>query len=151
MSSHTPSPVDTWIVGYTGDRATTTNPVETTRVIPLDVIPSPDATSQVALKFDKSKVRMELLSAPALEAIAEVLTFGAQKYADNNWRKGFAWSRLFGALFRHSFAALRGEDRDPETGLLHMAHAGCCVMFILEHMICGLGTDDRHRTTGVNR
>lgn len=109
---------------------------------------SPKLVPPVALKYDTGKIRMELLSVPALEAISEVLTVGAKKYADHNWRKGFNWSRLFGALLRHTFAAMRGEDRDPETGLLHMAHAGCCVMFLLEHIICKLGTDDRHVTGG---
>lgn len=102
-----------------------------------------------ALKFDAGKPRLELLSVPAMEAIAEVMTFGAKKYAAHNWRKGFEWSRLFGAALRHLFAALRGEDKDPESGLPHLAHAGCCVMFLLEHYLCNLGTDDRHKTGDV--
>jgi len=106
-------------------------------------------TAGPALKFDTAKVRLELLSVPAMEAIAEVMTFGARKYAAHNWRKGFEWSRLFGALLRHTFAAMRGEDRDPESGLLHLAHAGCCVMFLLEHVLCKLGTDDRYKSIVV--
>lgn len=98
-----------------------------------------------AMKHDSDKVRLELLSVPALTAIAEVLTFGAKKYADHNWRKGFDWSRLFGAAMRHLFAAMRGEDLDPESGLPHLAHLGCCVMFLLEHYLCKLGRDDRYR------
>lgn len=96
-----------------------------------------------AIKHDGSKVRVELLSVPAIEAIAEVMTFGAKKYADHNWRKGFNWSRLLGAAIRHMFAWMRGEDKDPESGLSHLAHAGCCIMFLLEHEITGLGKDDR--------
>lgn len=103
-----------------------------------------------ALKYDSEKPRLELLSAPALEAIAQVMAYGARKYTtdsapgEHNWRKGFKWSRLLGAALRHLFAYLRGEDKDPESGLSHLAHAGCCVMFLLEHEICGLGTDDRY-------
>jgi hypothetical protein len=101
-------------------------------------------------KYDTGKVQMELLSVPAMTAIAEVLTFGAKKYDAHNWRKGFKWSRLFGAMLRHTFAAMSGEDRDPESGLLHLAHAGCCIMFLLEHAICGLGQDDRYIVDGNN-
>jgi hypothetical protein len=28
-------------------------------------------------------------------------------------------------------AYTQGQDTDPETGLSHMAHVGCCVMFLL--------------------
>jgi hypothetical protein len=87
---------------------------------------------------------MELLSVDALNAIAEVLTFGAKKYEDHNWRKGFDWSRLYGAAMRHLSAHMNGEDKDPETKLSHLAHAGCCLMFLIEHEKRGLGKDDRH-------
>lgn len=101
------------------------------------------------IKYDRDKVRMELLSVCALQEIAKVLTVGAQKYTSHNWRQGFAWSRLHGALLRHVTAHMSGEDRDPETGYSHLAHAGCCLMFLLEHEIRGLGTDDRYRETIV--
>jgi hypothetical protein len=100
----------------------------------------------IAVKHDTNKVRLELLSVDALNAIAEVMTFGAKKYADHNWRKGFAWSRLVGAALRHIFAWMRGENKDPESGLSHLAHAGCCIMFLLEHEIQQLGQDDRYKT-----
>ena len=94
-------------------------------------------------KHDSNKNRLELLPFEALEDIAEVLTFGAQKYDAHNWRKGFAWSRLLGAALRHLFAWARGEDKDPESGLSHLAHAGCCILFLITHQAEGLGKDDR--------
>lgn len=97
------------------------------------------------VKHDAEKPRMELLSRAALEQIALVMGFGAGKYTDHNWRKGFAWSRLYGAALRHLLAHMDGEDKDPESGLSHLAHLGCCVMFLLEHEQRNLGTDDRHR------
>jgi hypothetical protein len=100
--------------------------------------------SDVALKFDDEKVRVDLLPVGALMEISKVLTFGAQKYAENNWRKGFKWSRLIGAALRHLFAFMRGEDRDPESGLLHLSHLGCCVVFLLDHQLLKLGEDDRY-------
>lgn len=98
-----------------------------------------------AMKLDQEKPRFELLSSHALEGTARVLTFGAEKYEAHNWRKGFAWSRILGSALRHLFAWARGEDLDPESGLPHLDHAACCVMFLQEYARTGAGTDDRHR------
>ncbi len=90
-----------------------------------------DAGETGGQKYDCGKVRMELLDPEAIEQLAKVLTFGANKYAAHNWRGGIAFSRLIAALLRHVFAFIRGEDRDPESGLPHIAHAMCCCMFLL--------------------
>jgi Domain of unknown function (DUF5664) len=82
------------------------------------------------IKYDGEKPRMDLLDAEALEGLAKVLTFGAQKYAANNWRNGIEYSRLTAALLRHLMAIQRGEDVDPESGLPHVDHLGCCWMFL---------------------
>jgi hypothetical protein len=87
--------------------------------------------SDQALKFDAQKPRMDLLDAHAIEQLAMVLTFGAEKYEAQNWRKGIARGRLIAAALRHLFTYLKGEDRDPESGLSHVAHAMCCCMFLL--------------------
>ena len=81
-------------------------------------------------KFDQQKPRMDLLDPDFLEHVAQVLTFGAQKYDEHNWRNGINTSRLIAAAYRHLGAINRGEDRDPESGLSHVAHLGCCVMFL---------------------
>lgn len=83
------------------------------------------------MKFDGDKTRMDLLDAGAIEQLAQVLTFGARKYAAHNWRKGISKSRLIAAALRHLFAYLAGDDKDPESGLSHVAHAMCCCMFLL--------------------
>lgn len=82
-------------------------------------------------KYDDGKPGMHLLDHIALREIAKVLDFGAKKYAPNNWRKGIAMSRLLAAALRHLFAYASGERKDPESGLSHLAHAGCCVVFAL--------------------
>lgn len=82
-------------------------------------------------KYDTGKPRMDLLPAAALEEIAKVLAFGAQKYDSWNWARGIAYSRLAGAALRHLFARMRGEVNDPESGLPHLAHVGCCVLFLI--------------------
>jgi len=96
------------------------------------------------MKFDAGKVRMDLLDMHAIEQLSAVLTFGAKKYSAHNWRKGINKSRLMAAMLRHTFRYLGGEDKDPETGLSHIAHAMCCAMFILglEHRT---DLDDRYK------
>ena len=95
------------------------------------------------IKFDYGKPPMWLLPRIPLIEIAKVLDFGAAKYKPHNWRGGMKWSRLASALLRHIFAWLEGEDADEETGLSHLSHAGCCLIFLLEYEARGLGEDDR--------
>lgn len=75
--------------------------------------------------------RYSLLPKLGLDAIAEVFAFGATKYADHNWRRGYEWDKSFDALFRHAFAAQNGETYDEESGLPHLAHAGFHVLVLL--------------------
>lgn len=98
-----------------------------------------------AIKFDQDKLPLHLLSTEAMNQTAAVLKFGAQKYAEHNWRKGFAWSRPLAAAMRHITAFNAGEDRDPESGLSHLAHAACCIMFLLEFEKTHPELDDRYR------
>lgn len=96
-------------------------------------------------KFDSEKADMALLSPIAMFKIAEVMTFGKQKYSAHNWRKGVAYSRLLAALLRHTFSYLNGETLDPESGKSHLAHAGCCVMMLLEFETTRPELDDRYK------
>lgn len=96
------------------------------------------------VKHDAGKPRMDLLPSEALEEIAKVLAFGADKYSDWNWAKGFKWSRLYGATLRHLYAHIKGESKDPETGISHLAHAGANVLFLIYHELHRVGEDDRH-------
>lgn len=89
------------------------------------------------------KTRFDLIPFAAIGEIADVLAYGAKKYSANNWCRGTEWGRYFSALCRHIFAWWRGEDRDPETGLSHLAHAGCCLLFLMEYQRNAWGTDDR--------
>lgn len=101
-------------------------------------------------KFDTGKPPMSLLSGAALTEVAKVLEFGAKKYAAHNWKGGFAWSRLASAALRHLFAWIGGEDKDPETGLSHLAHCSCCLMFLLDFEVNHLGQDDRYKAPPVS-
>ena len=88
------------------------------------------------LKFDADKPRMELLiqgMPRALEAVGAVLTFGAQKYAAHSWKHvEDNQNRYWAAKVRHELARAKGEQHDPETGLLHLSHEACNTLFLLE-------------------
>ena len=112
-------------------------------VAAIDLVSS-EAQSGHALKFDTDKVRMELLSVDFLTEVSKVLTFGAAKYDSHNWRKGFEWSRLYGAALRHLTSHMNGDNLDEESGLSHLSHAACCLMFLIEHEQRQIGTDDRY-------
>ena len=103
----------------------------------------PDTITTGAIKHDSGKPGMNLLSREALEQIALVMDFGKQKYDAHNWRKGFVWSRPLSAAMRHIMAFNDGEDKDPESGLSHLAHAACCIMFLLEFEKTHKDLDDR--------
>ena len=98
-----------------------------------------------ALKFDSDKPGMDLLPVAAKREIAAVFDFGAKKYARHNWRNGFNYSRLIAAAERHIDFFNDGEDLDPESGKSHLAHAGCCIMMLLESVLKGYGTDHRFK------
>ena len=64
----------------------------------------------------------------------------------HNWRKGFSWTRLIAAAFRHLKAILQGEDYDTGplgSGLPHVDHLMCMVAFLSAHQKCNYGEDDR--------
>ena len=104
----------------------------------------PNATG---VKADSAKPRLDLLEPEFLVEVAEVMTYGAKKYAPHNWRGGMPWSRLFSAMMRHLWAFWAGEDIDAETGFSHLAHAGCCLMFLVWHKNHRKDLDDRFSTT----
>lgn len=100
---------------------------------------------QKGIKHDSGKPRMELIPAEGIEQIAQVFAFGAGKYGDYNWAGGLKVSRLLGAVLRHIFAFLRGETNDPESGLSHLAHAGCGILMALTMMSRRPDMDDRYK------
>lgn len=85
------------------------------------------------MKFDTIKPRTYLLPPKALLEVSKVLTIGAEKYDEENWRKlDNLQNRYTGAALRHLFAHMDNEILDPETNLSHLAHAICCLLFKLE-------------------
>ena len=82
-------------------------------------------------KHDKGKLRWDILPINATEEVVKVLNFGANKYGTRNWCN-VEPVRWFNGVMRHIAAYMKGEHLDPETGLPHLAHAACSLLFILE-------------------
>lgn len=107
----------------------------------------PDGEERVTSKTGGQKgrkpARMDLVPPGPLLELSKVYGFGATKYDDHNYIKGYPWSLSYGALLRHMMAWSSGEDVDPESGRLHLAHAAwhcfCLMLFYQEE----LGEDDR--------
>lgn len=88
-------------------------------------------SDSIGKKYDSDKPRWDLADMDYFEDVVKVLGFGSKKYGDYNWELvDKARNRYFSALLRHIAAYKRGEVNDPETGLPHLAHAGCNLMFL---------------------
>ena len=82
-------------------------------------------------KDDQEKNRLDLIEPEFIEGVGKVLTFGADKYEPNNWQKvEDAKDRYYAATLRHLIAWRKGEKTDPESGLNHLDHVACNIMFL---------------------
>lgn len=96
--------------------------------------------SEEAYRFDEGKIDFTYLDVSALEGLCKVLEYGDKKYTINgvsgrdNWRKGMPYMKVLRSLLRHTFAIMRGETTDPESGLQHIDHIGCNWMFLSHYM-----------------
>lgn len=87
-------------------------------------------TSETGGQKGVKSARFELIDTPWLWDVAEVCGFGAEKYDDDNWRKGYDWKLTYGALNRHLSQFWMRQDRDDESGLPHLAHAAWHTMVL---------------------
>lgn len=87
---------------------------------------------ELGIKFDEKKLRWDLLPFREVEQVVKILTFGAEKYADDNWKHiPDLQKRYFAAAMRHLSAWIQGEKLDKESGQNHLSHAACCILFTL--------------------
>ena len=87
--------------------------------------------ASVGRKDDQEKNRLDLIEPEFIEGVGKVLTFGADKYEPNNWQKvEDAEDRYYAAALRHLIAWRKGEKTDPESGLSHLYHVACNIMFL---------------------
>lgn len=95
--------------------------------------------NQPGAKLDAGKTRAGLVLgdfARALEQVARVGTFGAQKYTDHGWLSvPNGYERYTDALLRHFLSEHQGETNDPQTGLPHAAHMAWNALARLELLL----------------
>lgn len=103
------------------------------------------------IKHDGDKTQWHLLPHEAVEGAVRVLMHGAKKYSAFNWAKGMPYTRVLDATQRHLNAIYQGEDKDPDSGLDHVDHAICELVFLKYYMIHGVGEDDRFKRTPEQR
>lgn len=91
----------------------------------------------------KKQCQLGAIDPLALKMLGLVAGMGAEKYGRNNYTLGYRWSLSFDAMLRHVLAFWAGEEKDPESGLPHMAHAAFHCLALITFAERGLGTDDR--------
>ena len=89
-----------------------------------------DNTTSLGTRDNAGKPRWSLVDFDALEPMVRVLEFGAQKYGDNNWKKGLKTTEICESLLRHIIAYLNCENNDSESKLPHIGHILCNAMFL---------------------
>lgn len=103
-------------------------------------------SKEAGLRYNQGKLRYDLEHPTAREGLIKVLTRGAEKYAPRNWEKGMSWMSVIASLKRHLAAIEKGEDYDPETGLLHADHVQCNAHFLSAYYSIAPQYDDRIHT-----
>jgi len=96
-------------------------------------------------RFNSGKPMWSLVDYDAFVPMVQVLMYGAKKYDSHNWKKGFRYTDLLDSLQRHINAFLAGEDNDPESGLPHIGHIQCNVMFLGYMTQFRKDLDDRYK------
>ena len=88
--------------------------------------------SELGRKDDTTKPRWSLLPYGTIVQVIGVLEFGAKKYEVGNWKHvPDARTRYYDATMRHLEWWWLGQENDPESGLPHLAHAVCCLLFLM--------------------
>ena len=91
--------------------------------------------NEVGIKQDHGKPMVSLIDPEWLLEVASVLTYGMNKYSKDNWKHvEDAKARYLSAAYRHLLLYHDGVENDMESGLSHLAHASCCLMFL--HYLC---------------
>lgn len=94
--------------------------------------------------FGIKKVGVQFVPPVALVYLGMAFMDGARKYGAFNWRKTKVESSTYmGAAMRHMLAWYDGEDKDPDSGNPHIAHAMACMAMIADAQEGGYLEDNR--------
>lgn len=102
--------------------------------------------STQGLRYNEGKTRYDLFEPHAMEELAKIFTKGATKYAARNWEKGMSWTSVLASLKRHLAAFEKGEDNDPESELLHVAHVAWNALALTTFYKTSPQYDDRNHS-----
>jgi hypothetical protein len=91
----------------------------------------------------KPELSYALTFGEALREMAKVCTYGASKYDRGNYLKGAPLSQSVDCLLRHLLAWWEGEDKDPESGHMHLAHVVWNALRLCQESIARPSLDDR--------
>lgn len=85
-------------------------------------------------RYNSGKAPLEYVPLHLLEGAARVFKAATEKpvnpYPLWNWAKGMPWLVPLGCMKRHIAAIERGEDRDADTGELHIDHVICNALML---------------------
>ena len=97
-------------------------------------------------KADTGKIQPMLVCSSVVEAIARVREYGLKKYPDtgrDGWRR-LSIEQLQNACYRHWLLYVENPNGvDAESGLPHLWHVACNVMFLCERF----KTDDNRNSS----
>jgi len=95
-------------------------------------------------RYNIGKPRMDLIPMDVIEDLANIYEFGAEKYSENGWLKGFDYSSLSSSTLRHLIAfQYKNEDNDVESNQSHLLHAIWNLVTLYYQVKHNTGTDDR--------
>lgn len=95
-------------------------------------IPILKGSVNIGRKDDSNKPRYSLLPMGTINQVVQVLEHGANKYEVGNWQRvPDSRNRYYDAAMRHIDAWWNGEKLDEESKLPHLAHAICCLLFLM--------------------
>lgn len=77
----------------------------------------------IGVKADQSKPDMTHIPIEAMWAMADAFTYGAKKYAADNYREGLYVRRQIAAALRHIYQLLDEGNIDEESGCKHIGSA----------------------------
>lgn len=82
-------------------------------------------------KHDAGKLMWDLLPWSAVEQVVAVLNYGAEIHGEESWKQ-VEPKRYFAAAMRHLVKYFVKRERfDKDSGLHHLAHAACNILFML--------------------
>jgi hypothetical protein len=111
----------------------------------------PEKSTNPKRAFGVKKPSPHFIPPIAIIEEAAVMAGGAAKYGPYNWQESpVDATTYYSAAMRHLMSWFTGEDRDPESGHLHLAHVRACMAILIDADASGKLIDDRPVTSSVS-